>query len=172
MAEGRVSQVARAVPPGVDPLVAWAFGSFHAAVLVAVVVLVAHLRDALGVLGGLSTGAGLLLYALVWVVSWQATARALARAPPDSGVGALVVAGAAWGAGAGVGVVLAGVAVVLAPVAVIEGEATALVLLAAAGSVVGTVVGAVVGVALALLDAVLVAAVGVDARPDGADDAG
>ncbi|WP_255150030.1 hypothetical protein [Halorarius halobius] len=136
----------------------WAFAAFHTALLVAVGVWVAHLTAGLGdPLAGLNTLLGLALYAVLWAVLYLATGRAFAAAPPgDSGLRALLVAGAGYGAATGVAL-LAGLVVVGAVVAVVTlGGSLTILLVGLFGTVVGAVVGAVLGVVFALLDAALV----------------
>jgi hypothetical protein len=61
-----------------DRLPAWTLGTFHAAILVIIPVVVAHRGGNLGgVLAGLSTGTGFLLFLGLWAVSLWSTARAL-----------------------------------------------------------------------------------------------
>lgn len=159
-ASGDRSWPSRAVPSDVDPLVAWGFGAFHAATLAVVGLLVAHLANGLRALAGLSTVTGLVLYGLLWVVAWQATARALALAPPDSDVAELVVAGALWGALAGLAVAIGGIVVVLVPQVIAAEAPTVLVFVAGVGGGGGLVIGGLVGGILALLDAGLYAVAG------------
>ena len=55
----------------------WALGSFHAAVLALLLVLLGFPGGGLGdALDGLNTAVGLAIFGLLWAISWWATARA------------------------------------------------------------------------------------------------
>jgi hypothetical protein len=61
-----------------DRLPVWTLGTFHAAILVIIPVVAAHRGGNLGgVLAGLSTATGFLLFLGLWAVSLWSTARAL-----------------------------------------------------------------------------------------------
>jgi hypothetical protein len=136
----------------------WAFAAFHTALLVVAGVWAVHLAGSVGdLLQGLNTAVGLGVYGLLWAITWAATGRAFAAAPPVSasrrrqvGYGALY--GAAIGIGFLLSVVLGGGGLL---VVVGRFDALALVLVAAVGSVAATVIGAVIGACFGAIDGVL-----------------
>jgi len=159
-------------------LFSWAAGSFHAALLVAVLVAVLHLSGAAGdLLGGVGTLPGAVVYCYLWALSAWTTDRALAASgvTPAAGVpdrrGALRAA-AAWGGVTGV-LFFAALFAVAAGLLVAAAGVEAIGFLLVAGviaAMLAAAVGAVVGVALALLDvALLRAAVALTGDRRGAD---
>lgn len=141
-------------------LLAWAFASFHVALLVAVAIWLVHLGGGLGdLLSGLDTLLGLGLYGVLWAIVWRTTDPALTAAPPaTSSAGSLLRSGATYGAATGVAfllllVVPGGLLLLLQ-----GGELVPVVFVGGVGAVVATVVGALLGCAFALLDAGLVRA--------------
>ena len=81
----------------------WSLGSFHAAVLTLLLVLLGFRGGRLGdALGGLDTAVGLAIFALLWAISWWATARATRGLPSiDAALesGAAHIFWRAWAAG-------------------------------------------------------------------------
>lgn len=143
-----------------DQLIAWSLGAFHAATLVAVLVVLGHTAGALGnLLGGLNTVVGLALYLLLWGLSWSATRRVLARVPPATiktgGAGAAVAWGALGGAGAGMAFLVGVVLVAIIPTLLGGIEPLSVVLILLIGGTVAAVVGAIVGGLFALVDVAL-----------------
>lgn len=153
------------------PLVAWALGAFHAALLVAVLVGLGHAADALGELGDLNTAVGLALYLLLWVLSWGVSRRVLAEVPParvaePGGIRRALAWGVLGGAATGAGFLVAIVVVFVAPALLLRGgEPLSVVLIALVGLPVAAVVGAVVGALFALLDVALIRGAGRLAAP-------
>lgn len=145
--------------PGVDPLLRWSLASFHTALLVLVLVLVLLVTGrAGGVLGGLSTPQGILLYLALWAATWWTHGEVLQRSgvsvagsrPP---LGKLLGESLSWGAVTGAVFAWAVVLVTVLPQAPPVPFA---VVFLGAGALVGVAVGGIVGVVLALLDVVLV----------------
>lgn len=141
-----------------DPLVTWAFATFHAATLVVALVVVAHVTGPLGdLLGGLDTLVGLALFVVLWATTWWTNRRWLAavglRVGEQPPTRALVFGGLLWGGANGVlffwGVYLLAVLPTFGLLVV------PLVIIATAGTVLATVVGALVGGLFAVLDAAL-----------------
>lgn len=153
-----------------DPLVAWALGAFHAALLVAVLVALGHAADALGELGDLNTAVGLALYLVLWVLSWGVGRRVLAEVPasqaaePD-GLSRALRWGALGGAATGAGFLLVTVLVAFVPRALIGGEIVVVAYISLLGAVVAAAVGTVVGGLFALLDVALIRVAGRLAEP-------
>ncbi|MFC7155726.1 hypothetical protein ACFQPA_09665 [Halomarina halobia] len=141
-----------------DPLLVWAFGTFHVAFLVAALVALLHVAAPLGdLLRGLDTVTGLALYLVLWATTWWTARAVLARATVGGGVDrlALLKQGLLWGGVNGVCFLLALVLVLLGPRLIAEGEFVALVLVAGIGVAVALVVGGLVGGLFALLDLLL-----------------
>jgi hypothetical protein len=179
-------------PPGTDlddrdgtlrgvQLRAWAFGSLHAALVVAVGVGTVYAAGALGdLLAGLSTAVGLLVYGLLWATSLVAARRVLARAPPSSArVRSVLSAAAAWGGIAGVAFLLELLAVAVVGLALrgsltvptFDGDVVGLfapLAVLGVGAALALLVGSVVGVLLAVVDLVVVRVVGDTQRDPGA----
>lgn len=144
---------------GADELVTWTLATFHAASLVAALVLLAHVAGSLGdLLGGLDTLVGLALFAVLWATTWWTNHRWLAgvrlrldERPPTN---ALLHGGLVWGGTNGVaffwGIFL------LAVVPLFGFEVVSLAIIAVAGTVFAIVVGALFGVAFAAIDVGLV----------------
>ncbi|MGH2499182.1 MAG: hypothetical protein ACRDF0_03705 [Candidatus Limnocylindria bacterium] len=152
-------------PRGGEPLAAWTLATFHAVGFVLVLLVLVYRTGALGeILQGLSTVTGLALFLALWATTCATTRRALAggrwsRAADGGDVGALVRAGARWGAANGL--------LFLAALAIAQGV-TALVarpsldtlrfvvglsaFLATFGALVAFGLGGIVGLALAALD--------------------
>jgi hypothetical protein len=153
-------------------LQAFAFGSFHAAVLVVAGVGTLYAAGGLGdALAGLSTAVGLAVYGLLWVTSLVADRGVLARAPPTSAhTRSVLTAAAAWGGLAGAAVLLELLAVRVVGRAIrgrlrlpaVEADPVglfALVAVLGVGLAAALLVGSVVGLALAALDLAVVRAV-------------
>jgi len=141
-----------------EPLLPWAFGAFHATLLVALAVAVLHWTRGLGsTLHGLGTGPGALLFAALWGLAWWTAARALQGfdlAAPRAGDAAALL-GRAAGLGGLAGA--ATVAVAAAALGLASGAGPVAVLLAGFGALFGFAGGLVVGALLGALDARLVA---------------
>lgn len=148
-----------------DALVAWALGTFHACLLIVLLVLLLYRRGAVaGLLGETGTVAGILLFLSLWAISVWTTGRALRGVLGGStrvaGWDVAVGRAAVWGGFAGSLFLFCLVAVVLLP-AVVQNwsgpSAGFLVavpfLLVAAG--VAFVVGAMVGALFGGLDVLL-----------------
>ena len=152
----------------------WSLGSFHAAVLTLLLVLLGFRGGGLGdALGGLNTAVGLAIFALLWAISWWATARATRGLPSiDSALesGAAHIFWRAWGAGGLAGLVfLLSLAVVALlanalddPGRIRDARPDLLVALVvlfylAVASAFAYVIGGLIGVAFALLDRGLIA---------------
>lgn len=161
---------------GADPLVAWCLGAFHAAGLVAVAIWFLHAGGSLGnLLGGLNTAVGLVLYTVLWALSWVATRLVLARVDVRGSPVDAVVWGALGGAGTGVAFLLVVVVpVVLANLLTDPGILRVLPFVLGAGGTVALLVGTVVGGLFAVVDLTLIRIAdvvsvggGVDERPSG-----
>jgi hypothetical protein len=138
--------------PGIDPLFAWALASFHAAVLLAVPLALAHAVAPValgGVLGGLDTLVGVGLYSVLWGSTWWSNRRYLAASDFED-VAATVRVGARWGAVTGLPLLAC---VVVAALVVTNPLFAAL--LVVVGGVAALLVGAVVGSVLAGVDVAL-----------------
>jgi len=136
----------------------WAFAAFHTASLVAAGVWAGHLAGAVGdLLRGLNTAVGLGGYGLLWAITWAATGRAFAAAPPVSASRRRQVGyGALYGAVTGVGFLLSVVLGGGALLVVLRGfEALTVVLVAVIGTVAAAVIGAVIGTLFGAIDGVL-----------------
>lgn len=149
-----------APPDRADPLVAWGLGAFHAALLVAVLVWLGHAADALGELGDLNTAVGLALYLVLWVLSWRAGRRALAKTSPagiaePGGTRRALLWGALGGAATGTGFLAVVVLAFVVPALFRGAELLSVVLIALFGLPVAAAVGTVVGGLFALLDVAL-----------------
>ncbi len=134
-------------PLPADPLLAWALGGFHAALLVAVGVLAIHLDGRAGyLLQGLSTAAGLAAYVFLWATAWWAV-RAWLR---DGGA---LLDGLKWGTANALVVFAGGYVVVFLPLAANGPSAIRLLVVAlGVGALVAVTVGALVGALFALID--------------------
>lgn len=161
---------------GADPLVAWCLGAFHAAGLVAVAIWLLHAGGSLGnLLGGLNTAVGLVLYTVLWALSWVTTRMVLARIDVRGSPVDAVVWGALGGAGTGVAFLLVVVVpVVIANLLTDPGILEVLPFVLGAGGTVALLVGTVLGGLFAVVDLALiriadVVSVGgdVDERPSG-----
>lgn len=147
-------------------LCAWATGSLHAALLVALGVTGLHLSGAVGdLLGSLGTIPGAVAYCYLWGVTVATTDQALRRAEVSPAVGVPDARGAAtaalvWGGATGLAVFAPTLGLVASLVLFNVGvEGVFLVLLVAiVGSLVAAVVGALVGGLFALLDVALLRA--------------
>lgn len=144
------------------PLTAWAFGTFHAATLAVVLVLLGHADGGLGdALAGLDTLTGIALYLYLWGLTWLVTRRSLADAgvgaEESSGVGRALRSGMLGGVVAGVAFLLGAILVVFVPRVLFSGPYLPLLLITAIGSVVAAVVGSAIGGLFALLDIGLLA---------------
>lgn len=147
-------------------LFVWATGTFHAALLVTVLVAALHRSGAAGdLLQGVGTIPGALVYLYLWAVTLATTRRALRTSgvTPAGGVpdGKTALRSALfWGGVTGLGF-YAGPYAIVALGIVLRGGLDAVgvvVLLLAVGGIVATVAGAVVGAVLALLDLALLRA--------------
>lgn len=126
-----------------------ALPTFHVTVLVALGLTLLHVAGALGeALAGLETLVGVLLYGLLWGVTWWTNRRWLATTTGAS-TWPTLRSGLAWGAVTGVAF-LVGLLVTLAVATDVPW--VTLAVLSFAGVVASAVVGAVVGGAFALLD--------------------
>jgi hypothetical protein len=134
-----------------DRLPVWTLGTFHAAILVVIPVVAAHRGGNLGgVLTGLSTETGFLLFLGLWAVSLWSTARALRgidwqKLERQMPTPTLLRRGFVWGGASGV-------VFSLFLLAVIAISAVPFLLIAPVLLVVAAAIGAVVGLALASVD--------------------
>lgn len=164
-----------------DRLLAWGLATFHATLLVAILLSLGHAAGALGgLLAGLSTLAGFALFGVLWLVTLWTNARWLADVAllaPEIDGWHVIRRGAVWGAPTGVVFVLGFLAVfVLGEIGpntrftldAVLGALGALVLVAGVGSAFAAVVGSLVGGLLAALDVGLVRAASTFV-PDGRD---
>lgn len=141
-----------------DPLVAFAAGSFHAALVMVAILGLLHGSGDLGdALGGLGTLPGAAAYLALWAVAWWTTRRGVATAVDrGGGVVAALLAGLAWGAVAGVTFLVAvggvGGIVLLFDAST---EFPTVLLILGIGSAAAAVVGSLVGGVLALADVAL-----------------
>jgi hypothetical protein len=147
-------------------LFAWATGSLHAALLVALGVAGLHLSGALGdLLGGLGTLPGAVAYCYLWGVTVVATDQALRQGEISPVGGVPDARGAAtaalvWGGTTGLAM-FAPVLVLVAGLLLFNvgiGAALAVFVVAVLGSLVAAAVGALVGGLFALLDVALLRA--------------
>lgn len=154
------ADAARPPPPR---LVVWAAGSFHATLLVVLLVGGVHLAGAAGdLLAGLGTLPGAVAYLYLWAATTWTTGRGLRTAEfrPDDGVsGGLRAAGAAllWGGVTGVGVLLPVLVLLVGSLALAgdDGVLVAALVFGGVGLPLAATVGAVVGLAFAGLDLLL-----------------
>lgn len=141
-----------------DSLVVWGLSTFHAALLVAVLVTLLYVYAPLGkLLQGLSTIVGLAVYLVLWATTWWTTRAALRRESVLEGATTIGVVeqGIAWGAITGVIFLLGIVLLVLTPQFLPQGYVVSLAFISAIGSVVAFVIGALVGGMFALIDVFL-----------------
>jgi hypothetical protein len=150
-------------------LVIFTLGTFHAAALVATLVVVLYARGGLAsLLSGLSTIAGLALFIALWLTTVWSTNRTLRGAftvapwtsvSPDS-----LIARAAWRGGVNGVMFLACVGLILAISAGFNGDLAigvigyGFVIFATVGAAVAFVIGFVVGLLFACIDLALVTA--------------
>lgn len=134
-----------------DRLPVWTLGTFHATILVIILVVAAHSGGNLGgVLAGLSTETGFLIFLGLWAVSLWSTARALRgiewqnleRQLPTS---TLLRRGFAWGGASGA-------VFSLFLLAIIAISTPAILIVAPIQLAFATAIGAVVGLILAAVD--------------------
>lgn len=145
-------------------LLAWGLGSFHASVLVVVLVAVAYQRGGLGgALQGLSTATGFLLFGGLWLATTWTTGRALGGEPWPPPASRLLPRGVGWGAVNGLlfllvlaGVTAAGFAVDRGPAA-LEPALVGLVVVGPIAAVVALVLGAAIGLLFACVDSLALA---------------
>lgn len=139
-------------PPFVPPRdLAWALGAFHAALLMVLLVVLAHeTADLGGILDSIGTARGLLVYAALLASTWWTASRALRSAGPEPPPNVAVGAGIAWGGANGVMFLAALVAIVVAPN--IDAFEPALVLVLGFFTAGAAAVGGFAGGLFALLD--------------------
>lgn len=144
-----------------DPLLAWALGAFHAALLLAALVLLAYDAGSIGgILEDTGTARGLVLGLGLWVVAAWTTRRALAGVPaagsPRGGLKDAFGLGVLWAGLAGVLFLLVLAAVFLLPTHPGGGfrlrDLVGFGFFLAYGAAFAFVVGSFVGVALAAFD--------------------
>lgn len=141
-----------------DPLVAFAAGSVHAALVMVALLGLLHGSGNLGdALGGLGTLPGAAAYLALWAVAWWTTRRGVAAAVERGGrVRDALVAGLTWGSVAGVTFLLAVAGVAGLVLALTEpADVLSVVLFVGIGAAIAAVVGSVVGGLLALVDVAL-----------------
>lgn len=141
-----------------DPLVAFAAGSVHAALVMVALLGLLHGSGNLGdALGGLGTLPGAAAYVALWAVAWWTTRRGVAAAVERGGrVRDALVAGLTWGSVAGVTFLLAVAGVAGLALALTEpADLLSVVLFVGIGAAIAAVVGSVVGGLLALVDVAL-----------------
>ena len=150
-------------------LVVFTLGTFHAAALMAVLVVVLYANGALAsLLSGLSTIAGLALFSALWLTTVWSTNRTLRGAftvapwtsvPPDT-----LIARAAWRGGLNGVMFLACVGIIAAVSAAFNGDlalgviGAGFLVLATVGAAAAFVIGFVVGLLFACIDLALVTA--------------
>ena len=150
-------------------LVVFTLGTFHAAALMAVLVVVLYANGALASsLSGLSTIAGLALFSALWLTTVWSTNRTLRGAftvapwtsvPPDT-----LIARAAWRGGVNGVLFLACVGIIVAISAAFNGDLAigvigyGFVIFATVGAAAAFVIGFVVGLLFACIDLALVTA--------------
>lgn len=154
-------------PTRPDPLAAWGLGTFHACLLVVLLVLLLYRAGRAGdLLGGTGTGPGLLLFVALWGLSGWTTWRALRGVMEGSRLvvrrGVVVGRAAAWGGVAGALFLPVLVAVLLLPPVVADGGVGPGLLLAVPFLLVAMgvafVVGSLVGLLFGTLDVLLLGA--------------
>lgn len=148
-----------------ERLLVWSLAAFQASALVGALALVLYVRGSLGgVLGGLSTPAGLALFAGLWGTTWWSTRRALCRAPAFAldeltGTARLLGQGVFWGAVNGVLFLIWAIAVVIVGAIVSVGASPVSLILIVPyvlfGAPFAALIGAVVGVSFAALVSLL-----------------
>jgi hypothetical protein len=150
-------------------LVVFTLGTFHAAALMAVLVVVLYANGALAsLLSGLSTIAGLALFSALWLTTVWSTNRTLRGAftvapwtsvPPDT-----LIARAAWRGGLNGVMFLACVGIIAAVSAAFNGDlalgviGAGFLVFATVGAAAAFVIGFVVGLLFACIDLALVTA--------------
>jgi hypothetical protein len=148
-------------------LVVFALGTFHAAALIAALVLVLYASGALtSVLSGLSTVAGLALFAALWVTTVWSTNRTLRGAftvaPWTSVPLGVMIPRAAWRGGVNGVLFLACIGVILIISSAFNGDVGFLglgvLVFATVGAAVAFVIGLAVGLLFAGIDIALVSA--------------
>lgn len=148
-------------------LVVFALGTFHAAALIAALVLVLYATGALtSVLSGLSTIAGLALFAALWVTTVWSTNRTLRGAftvaPWTSVPLGIMIPRAVWRGGVNGVLFLACVGVILIISSAFNGDVGFLglgvLIFATVGAAVAFVIGLAVGLLFAAVDLALVSA--------------
>ena len=154
---------------GHNLLVVFALGTFHAAVLIAVLVVVLYANGGLAsLLSGLSTIAGLALFGALWVTTVWSTNRTLRSAftvaPWTSVPADTLIARAAWRGGVNGLMFLACVGVIAALSAAFSGDlalgviGAGFLIFATVGAAASFVIGFVVGLLFACIDLALVTA--------------
>lgn len=150
-------------------LVVFTLGTFHASVLIAVLVVVLYANGGLGsLLSGLSTITGLALFSALWATTVWSTNRTLRGAftvapwtsvPPDT-----LIARAAWRGGVNGIIFLACVGLIVGISAAFNGDlafgviGAGFLFFATVGAAVAFVIGFVVGLLFACIDLALVTA--------------
>lgn len=136
-------------------LPSWTLATFDVVLFVLLVVLSTHASGALGgLLSGLNTVIGIVVFCYLWVLVVLAVRWVLADAPLDeTRVRTLAVRGMAAGAVVGIVFLLGTFLVAVVPQLLTNPiEAISLVLIPAIGSIVAAVVGSVVGLVAALVN--------------------
>ncbi|WP_132061363.1 hypothetical protein [Halorussus amylolyticus] len=81
-----------------DPLVVWSLATFHAALLVVLLVVGLYPSGLLGwVLSGLDTSVGIALYLCLWASTWWTNRQCLSELGEDASLLAVVGLGGKWG---------------------------------------------------------------------------